>query len=100
MQRNVDDVRGAGGDAGKQCAGGRSGRVEEVVVTGSRIITNGNDSPTPVTVVASSSCKRPIRALAQALAQLPALLASPNQGGQGPVPRPSSTCAASTAAAT
>ena len=25
--------------------------LEEVVVTGSRVITNGNDSPTPVTVV-------------------------------------------------
>ncbi len=26
-------------------------RLEEVVITGSRVITNGNDSPTPVTVV-------------------------------------------------
>src|SRR5688572_12588435 len=30
-----------------------SGGLEEVLVTGSRVITNGDDSPTPVTVVST-----------------------------------------------
>ena len=59
--------------------------LQEVVVTGSRVITNGNDSPTPVTVVSVEQLMEANpTGLAQAMAQLPALLASPNQGGQGP----------------
>jgi outer membrane receptor protein involved in Fe transport len=46
--------------------------LEEIVVTGSRVITNGNDSPTPVTVVAAEDLKevRPGN-LAEALADMP-----------------------------
>ncbi len=59
--------------------------LEEVVVTGSRVITNGNDSPTPVTVVSMDQLMTANpTGLSQALQQMPALLASPNQGGQGP----------------
>jgi iron complex outermembrane recepter protein len=62
--------------------------LEEVVVTGSRVITNGNDSPTPVTVVNIDQLQEmnpgPVT---QALAMLPALLGTPNQGGQGPQPQ-------------
>ena len=66
-------------------AANASPELEEVVVTGSRVITNGNDSPTPVTVVSMNQlmAANPT-GLSQALQQLPALLASPNQGGQGP----------------
>jgi outer membrane receptor protein involved in Fe transport len=57
----------------------------EVVVTGSRVITNGNNSPTPLTVVRMEQLQEANPGpVAQAIAQLPALLASPNQGGQGP----------------
>ena len=59
--------------------------IEEVVVTGSRVVTNGNKMPTPVTVVALEQLQAANPGpIAQALAELPALLASPNQGGQGP----------------
>ena len=37
--------------ANAQAPGGSKEELAEVVVTGSRVITNGNDSPTPVTVV-------------------------------------------------
>ena len=58
--------------------------LEEVVVTGSRIITNGNNSPTPLTVVGAAQLQQANPGpVAQALAQLPALLAGGNQGGQG-----------------
>jgi outer membrane receptor protein involved in Fe transport len=63
--------------------------LQEVTVTGSRVITNGNDSPTPVTVVSMDQLMEvnpgPVT---QALTQLPALLATPNQGGQGSGPAP------------
>ena len=63
-------------------------RTEEVVVTGSRVIANGNDMPTPVTVVGVDQLQAANPGpIAQALAELPALLASPNQGGQGPGPQ-------------
>jgi outer membrane receptor protein involved in Fe transport len=58
--------------------------LAEVVVTGSRVITNGNDSPTPVTVVSIAELQAANPGLmSQALALVPALLATPNQGGQG-----------------
>ncbi len=64
--------------------GAAAEELQEVVVTGSRVITNGNDSPTPVTVVSVEQLMEANpTSLAQALNQLPALLASPNQGGQG-----------------
>src|SRR5579872_4762665 len=63
-------------------------QVEEVVVTGSRVIANGNNMPTPVTVVSVEELQNANPGpIAQALAELPALLASPNQGGQGPGPQ-------------
>jgi iron complex outermembrane recepter protein len=34
-----------------------SNQLEEIVITGSRVITNGNDSPTPVTVVTTEDLK-------------------------------------------
>jgi iron complex outermembrane receptor protein len=38
-----------------QAATPRSSQVEEVVVTGSRVISNGNNSPTPVTAIATET---------------------------------------------
>ena len=32
-----------------------TGGAEQVVVTGSRVITNGNDSPTPLTVISTDT---------------------------------------------
>jgi iron complex outermembrane receptor protein len=62
--------------------------IEEVVVTGSRVITNGNNSPTPVTVLSTEQLELmnpgPVT---QALTVLPSLLGTPNQGGQGPNPQ-------------
>ncbi len=58
--------------------------LAEVIVTGSRVITNGNDSPSPVTVVSMQELQAANPGLmSQALALVPALLATPNQGGQG-----------------
>jgi iron complex outermembrane receptor protein len=65
-----------------------SEELEEVTVTGSRVISNGNDSPTPVTVVSTEQLLQMNPGpLTQALSMLPALLATPNQGGQGPNPQ-------------
>ena len=68
-------------DAGAQ--GASKDELAEVVVTGSRVITNGNDSPTPVTVL---SVEQLLEAnpgpISQALAMMPALLGPPNQGMQ------------------
>jgi outer membrane receptor protein involved in Fe transport len=36
-------------------AQGAAGSAEQVVVTGSRVITNGNDSPTPLTVISTDT---------------------------------------------
>ena len=62
--------------------------LEQITITGSRVIANGNDSPTPVTVVNADQLQQmnpgPVT---QALAELPQLLATPNQGGQGPTPQ-------------
>jgi outer membrane receptor protein involved in Fe transport len=73
---------------GAQATGAAEG-LQEVTVTGSRVISNGNDSPTPVTVVSMDQLMEvnpgPVT---QALTQLPALLATPNQGGQGSGPAP------------
>jgi iron complex outermembrane receptor protein len=57
--------------------------VEEVVVTGSRVITNGNESPTPVTVLSMDELAQANPGnLATAMMMMPALLGTPNQGGQ------------------
>ena len=62
--------------------------LEQITVTGSRVISNGNDSPTPVTVVNLDQLQQMNPGpLTQALAMLPELLATPNQGGQGPTPQ-------------
>ena len=54
--------------------------VEEVVVTGSRVITSGNDSPTPVSVISAEefSTLRPGN-LVEALNDIPAVAASRTQ---------------------
>jgi iron complex outermembrane recepter protein len=58
--------------------------IQEITITGSRVITNGNDNPTPVTVVSVDQLlEANPTSVAQALAQLPALMANPNQGNQG-----------------
>jgi iron complex outermembrane receptor protein len=57
--------------------------VEEVVVTGSRVIANGNDSPTPVTVLSLDELQQANPGnVTTALAMLPSMLGTPNQGGQ------------------
>jgi len=62
--------------------------LQEIVVTGSRVIANGNDSPTPTTVVtADELTKVNPGPILQALSALPQLPATPNQGGQGPGPQ-------------
>jgi iron complex outermembrane receptor protein len=72
-----------GSDAAASSTSDGKAAVEEVVVTGSRVVTNGNDSPTPVTVL---SVEQLLQAnpgpIAQGLAMMPALLGPPNQGGQ------------------
>jgi outer membrane receptor protein involved in Fe transport len=56
-----------------------SGTVEEVVVTGSRVIANGNESPTPVTVVTTEEMLKASPAgVVQGLNNLPGLLGSIN----------------------
>ena len=62
--------------------------LEQITVTGSRVISNGSDSPTPVTVVSVDQLQEMNPGpLTQGLAMLPELLATPNQGGQGPTPQ-------------
>lgn len=51
-------------------------RVEEVVVTGSRVVTNGYQAPTPVTVVAAEDLKNVSPNLSDAIRQLPQLTGS------------------------
>ncbi|WP_159108101.1 TonB-dependent receptor domain-containing protein [Novosphingobium sp. MBES04] len=48
----------------------------EIVVTGSRAITNGEQAPTPVTVLSSQQLRNTAPNLAEALRQLPQLTAS------------------------
>ena len=56
-----------------------AGVVEEVIVTGSRVITNGNNSPTPVTVsTAEDLLKAQPAGVIQGLNALPALIGSVN----------------------
>ncbi len=55
--------------------------LEEVVITGSRIIQNGNDAPTPVTVVLSDQLQNGAPAsMADALAQIPQFRSSSRPG--------------------
>ena len=70
--------------------GAKATSVDEVVVTGSRVITNGNDSPTPLTIVSTDDLKtvHPTN-LAEALADLPVFSANfrsqtQNSGAGGP----------------
>src|SRR5690348_8948697 len=67
-----------------------SEKLEEVVVTGSRVITNGNDSPTPVTVVtAQQLMEAHPGTVAEALNDLPSFsqtrgqFTNPGSGGGG-----------------
>jgi iron complex outermembrane receptor protein len=65
--------------------------VEEIVVTGSRVITNGNDSPSPVTIVQTEDLLKSTPGnLAEALGTMPAFAGSRGttsapavQGSQG-----------------
>jgi len=62
--------------------------VEQIVVTGSRVITNGNDNPTPTAVVTADELARINPGpMLQALSALPQLPATPNQGAQGQGPQ-------------
>ena len=66
--------------AGAQAA---AEELEEVTVTGSRVIANGNDSPTPVTVLSVDELLQANPGnVTTAMMMLPALLGNPNQGGQ------------------
>jgi iron complex outermembrane receptor protein len=74
-----------------QAAGGNTAEntaaLEEVVVTGSRVITNGNNSPTPVTVVSSQELmKLQPTTIADALNNLPVF-----QGSRGQFSLPNTT---------
>jgi outer membrane receptor protein involved in Fe transport len=57
--------------------------LEEVTVTGSRVIANGNDSPTPVTVLSTEQLllANPGN-ITTAMQMLPTFVGSPTQGGQ------------------
>jgi iron complex outermembrane recepter protein len=73
-----------------QDAGPKVQTLEEVVVTGSRVIQNGNDSPTPLTVVSTDDLKsfHPTN-IAEAMADLPVFSANfrgqqQNAGAGGP----------------
>ena len=57
--------------------------LEEVTVTGSRVIANGNDSPTPVTVLSTEQLllANPGN-VTTAMQMLPTFMGSPTQGGQ------------------
>ena len=63
--------------------GGTSEELEEVTVTGSRVIANGNDSPTPVTVLSTEQLllANPGN-ITTAMQMLPTFMGSPTQGGQ------------------
>jgi iron complex outermembrane receptor protein len=76
-------VSGAANAASPATTEGDSAAVEEVIVTGSRLITNSNESPTPVTVVGMDQLLQANPGnLVTALSMIPALLATPNGGGQ------------------
>ena len=63
-------------------AGAAAASVDEVLVTGSRVITNGNDSPTPVTVMSSEQLlKANPYSVGEALNMLPALSGTARRGG-------------------
>ncbi len=65
----------------------REEALEEVVVTGSRVITNGNNSPTPVTVVqADELMKLQPTTITDALNNLPVF-----QGSRGQMSNPNTT---------
>lgn len=50
--------------------------VDDVVVTGSRLVTNGYQAPTPVTVVTAEALRDTAPSITEALRQLPQLTAS------------------------
>jgi iron complex outermembrane receptor protein len=57
-----------------------AGDVEEVVITGSRVITNGNNMPTPVTVVSTQEIQQTVpKSVMDGLQQLPVFA-----GGRSP----------------
>lgn len=72
------------GPAGAQSATASSTaepELVEVIITGSRIIQNGNDAPTPVTVVGSEQLQNAAPAsMADALAQIPQFRSSSRPG--------------------
>ena len=72
------------GPATAQPAGGQQPATEEVVVTGSRVIANGNDMPTPVTIVAPSELMATTPSnIMDGLQELPVF-----DGGSGPQTNP------------
>jgi iron complex outermembrane receptor protein len=63
-----------------QAAAAPSEEPTEVVVTGSRVIRNGNNSPTPVTVISTDEIlKASPGTIAEALSSIPALMGSQGQ---------------------
>ncbi len=69
--------------ASAQTTAPAAGTVEEVVVTGSRIITNGNNMPTPVTVVTTQQLLQTVpRTVVEGLQQLPVFSGTRNQTTQ------------------
>lgn len=61
---------------------------EEIVVTGSRVITNGNNSPTPVTVVTTEAIQQTTPSnIPDALNRLPVFSGSNNQSSFGAAER-------------
>ena len=88
-QFSIGIVAGAGvmalaGVASGQNAGSSEEQLEEVVVTGSRVIQNGDNSPTPVTVVSTEQLLTTTpRTVVEGLLQLPVFA-----GGRSPQTNP------------
>ena len=62
-----------------------SSELEQVTVTGSRIVTNGNEQPTPVTVATQEQLSQfTPKSIADAVIELPALVSSSSRSSSGP----------------
>lgn len=71
-------------DAQSDDAAGKAPRASDIVVTGSRVITNGNNSPSPVTVVTTDQLQTSTpQNIPDALNKLPVFASSSNQ--QSPI---------------
>ena len=78
----ADPTPAASTQAGAAPSDEGAGVVTEVVVTGSRVIRNGNNSPTPITVVAADDIQRvQPTTIADGLNQLPVFSSPRNQYG-------------------